>query len=270
MNEGKGLTKKVIRPRAPAASGYDRSMRSPRRTVAALAAALAVVPATLAAPAAGAAEFTFARLAHASAMFGDWPRWQADWPEAEHHFGEGLARLTRIDVAEEGVIVDLSDDGVFDHPWLYAVEVGALALPGETAARLREYLERGGFLMIDDFHGRAEWDGFARAIRRVFPDRPIVDLDDAAEPFHVLYDLTRREQIPGIRSLLNGRTWEKGGRVPLWRGILDDDGRVMVAINHNQDLGDAWEHADDVRYPQALTAAAYRLGVNYVVYAMTH
>jgi len=220
--------------------------------------------------AAAGAEFTFARLLHAGTGYEDWPRWQADWPHAERHFGAGLGRLTRIDVADEGVIVELTDDSVFDHPWLYAVEVGALALPPAAAARLREYLERGGFLMIDDFHGSAEWRGFARAMAGVFPDRPVVDLDDGAEPFHVLYDLTRREQIPGIRSLMNGRTWEKGGRYPVWRGILDDAGRVMVVINHNQDLGDAWEHADDVRYPEALTAAAYRLGVNYVVYAMTH
>ena len=216
------------------------------------------------------AEFTFARLAHRSAGFDGWPRWQADWPHAERHFGEGLARLTSVDVADEGVILAVEDEALFDYPWLYAVEVGALALGEREAARLREYLERGGFLMVDDFHGTFEWDGFARAMRKVFPDRPLVDLGEESEPFHVLYDLTSREQIPGIRALMNGRTWEKGGRTPHWRGILDDGGRVMVAVNHNQDLGDAWEHADDVRYPEALTAQAYRLGVNYVVYAMTH
>jgi len=217
-----------------------------------------------------ASEFTFARLAHASNDGSGWPRWQADWPHAEEHFGAGLSRLTTIDVAETGVVVDLQSDIVFDYPWLYAVEVGALALSASEIHQLREFLLRGGFLLVDDFHGVVEWRGFEQAIRRVFPDRPILDLDDSAEPFHVLYDLSEREQIPGIRPLMQGRTWEKGGRHPVWRGIIDDDGRVMVAINHNQDLGDAWEHADDVRYPEPLTAAAYRLGVNYVVYAMTH
>lgn len=215
-------------------------------------------------------EFTFARLAHASADYGDWPRWQADWPQAEHHFGAGLSRLSAVDVASEGVIVDLHNDALFDFPWIYAVEVGALALSTGEAVRLREYLERGGFLLVDDFHGTREWRGFESAMQRVFPDRDMIELTDSAEPFHVLYDLTEREQIPGIRSLMNGRTWEKGGYRPVWQGIHDDAGRVMVAINHNQDLGDAWEHADDVRYPEPLTAAAYRLGVNYVVYAMTH
>ena len=215
-------------------------------------------------------EFTFARLVHASAMPGDWPRWQADWPHAERHFGAGLDRLTAIDVAGEGVLIEMDDETLFDYPWLYAVEVGAWSLAPAQTARLREYLLRGGFLMIDDFHGTLEWRGFEATMRRVFPDRELVDLGSDAEPFHVLYDLSEREQIPGIRALMSGRTWEKGGRHPVWRAVLDDAGRVMVMVNHNQDLGDAWEHADDVRYPEALTAQAYRLGVNYVVYAMTH
>ena len=160
---------------------------------------------------------------------------------------------------------------------LAVVSVGGGATVGElaadmhnVAARLREYLERGGFLMIDDFHGALEWRGFEATMRRVFPERELVDIEADAEPFHVLYDLSEREQIPGIRALMSGRTWEKGGRHPVWRAVLDDAGRVMVLVNHNQDLGDAWEHADDARYPEALTAQAYRLGVNYVVYAMTH
>ena len=215
-------------------------------------------------------EFAFARLVHGGAAPGDWPRWQADWPEADAHFSRGLQRLTVLDAAAEGVLVGAVDDALFDYPWLYAVEVGALALTPQTALRLREYLLRGGFLMVDDFHGPSEWRGFERALSRVFPDRPVVELHDESEAFHVLYDLGEREQIPGIRALMSGRTWEKGGHVPRWRGIIDDDGRVLVAINFNQDLGDAWEHADDRRYPEALTAAAYRLGINYVIYAMTH
>lgn len=214
-------------------------------------------------------EFTFARLAHLG-EFGGWPRWRADWPEAEAHFSAGLARLTAIDAAGAGTIVSAADDALFDHPWLYAVEVGALTLSALEAARLREYLLRGGFLVVDDFHGAAEWAGFEAGISRIFPDRPVVELGDSTEAFHVPYELGVREQIPGIRALMSGVTWEKGGRHPAWRGILDDAGRVMVAINFNQDIGDAWEHADDLRYPEPLTAQAYRLGVNYVVYSMTH
>ena len=83
-------------------------------------------------------------------------------------------------------------------------------------------------------------------------------------------DLNKGTQIPGIAALYNGRTWEKGGVNPRWRGIYDDQGRLVVAINFNMDLGDAWEHADTPGYPEPMTAMAYRFAVNYVIYAMTH
>ncbi|NND93151.1 MAG: DUF4159 domain-containing protein [Granulosicoccus sp.] len=215
-------------------------------------------------------EFTFARLVYGEGAYDGWPRWQADWPEAETHFSTGLARLTTVDVATDGILVRLNADDVFDFPWIYVVEVGFMSLSSREISRLRDYLLRGGFLMVDDFHGRAEWQQFEAVMRQVFPDRDIAELSSDNEAFHVLYDLDEREQIPGIRALMNNRTWEKDGRYPHWRGILDDRNRVMVAINFNQDLGDAWEHADDARYPARLTSQAYRLGVNYVVYAMTH
>jgi hypothetical protein len=215
-------------------------------------------------------EFSFARLVYQQGVMDDWPRWQADWPEAEQHFSAGLRRLTEIDVAPDGVLVRISDEELYDYPWLYAVEVGSLSLSESDTGKLREYLLRGGFLMVDDFHGAFEWRQFESVMVRVFPNRSIQELDNNSEAFHVLYDLSSREQIPGIRALMNNRTWEKGGRFPHWRGILDNSGRIMVAINFNQDVGDAWEHADDVRYPEPLTAQAYRLGINYVVYAMTH
>lgn len=215
-------------------------------------------------------EFSFARLVYEGTEWDDWPRWQADWPEAEQHFSQGLARLTAVDVAPDGVLVRMNSEEVFDYPWLYAVEVGSLSLSGQEIRQLRQYLLRGGFLMVDDFHGQYEWQHFEQVMSQVFPERRIQNLADTSEPFHVLYDMSEREQIPGIRALMNNRTWEKGGRNPRWRGIVDDAGRVMVAINFNQDLGDAWEHADDARYPALLTTQAYRLGINYVIYAMTH
>lgn len=220
--------------------------------------------------AAQAHEFSFARLMYSQGFDGDWQRWRADWPDAEHHFSHGLNRLTRVDVAPDGILLRINDESLFDFPWLYVVEVGYWQLSSQEQINLREYLLRGGFLMVDDFHGIHEWRNFETIMRRVFPDRQIVDLDNGAEAFHVLYDLAKREQIPGIRALMNDRTYEKGGFTPRWRGLLDDEQRVMVAINFNQDIGDAWEHADDARYPANLTAQAYRLGVNYVLYAMTH
>src|SRR5690606_20506875 len=196
--------------------------------------------------------------------------WTVDYPEAEHHFTEGVTRLTRVDVGRESRILPVTDDAIFDYPWLYAVEVGRWELDDTEAERLREYLLRGGFLMVDDFHGTRQWRSFAESMTRVFPDRPIVDIADDDEVLHVLYDVDQRIQIPGVRALMFGSTYEEDGVQPTWRGIYDDDGRLMVAINHNMDLGDAWEHADDPFYPEPMTALAYRFAVNYVIYSMTH
>lgn len=213
-------------------------------------------------------EFEFARVQYSGGF--EWPRWRADWPEAETHFSKGLKRLTRIDVSGGSSVLRLSDAELFEYPWLYIVEVGYWSPSAAENENLREYLLRGGFLMIDDFHGSREWHNFVSVMRGLFPQRKIVSLEQDSVVFNVHFDIGERQQIPGIRSIMNNRTWEKGGIQPGWFGILDDHGRVMVAINFNQDIGDAWEHADDAIYPEPFTALAYRMGVNYVVYAMTH
>ncbi len=213
-------------------------------------------------------EFEFARMVYDGGF--EWPRWRADWPDAEYHFSKGLERLTRIDVSDSSSIIELTDPKLFEFPWLYVVEVGYWNLSNAERSNLREYLLRGGFLMVDDFHGDREWIQFISVMRRVFPDRRILKLEASSALFNLHYDIKQRQQIPGIRSIMNNRTWEKGGVQPGWFGILDDHGRVMVAINFNQDIGDAWEHADDANYPQPYTSLAYRMGVNFVIYAMTH
>jgi hypothetical protein len=195
--------------------------------------------------------------------------WLTDYPEAEDHFTMGVGRLTRVDIGDARML-QLTDDSIFDYPWLYAVEVGRWYLDDDDATRLAEYLLRGGFLMVDDFHGEQQWRGFLESMVKVFPTRPIVEIDVSDEVMHVLYDLNKDIQIPGIAALTRGVTYESGGVTPHWRGIYDDAGRLMVAINFNMDLGDAWEHADTPFYPEPMTALAYRFAVNYVVYAMTH
>jgi hypothetical protein len=221
-------------------------------------------------------EFEFTRLVYAenpdySRGWG-WgaPRWTTDAPEAETHLLQGIKRLTRVNASGEGTSMRLDDDAIFDHPFLYAVEVGGWYLSDDEAKRLREYLDRGGFLMVDDFHGSVEWEGFMTSMRRVYPDRPIVELAASEEVFHVLYDLIERPQIPSIYGAMTGRTWERDGYTPHWRGIYDENGRLALVINFNMDLGDAWEHADAPQYPQPLTALAYRYAINYLLYSMSH
>ena len=167
-------------------------------------------------------------------------------------------------------VVNLDGDEIYDWPWIYAVEVGTWGLRDDQAAKLRDYLLRGGFLLVDDFHGTYEWDIFLSSIQRVFPERPIVEMQDSDEAFHVLYNLDERFQVPGIQYFDTGRTYEQDGIEPRWRGIYDDDGRLMVAICFNMDLGDAWEWADYPMYPERWASLAYRTAINYIIYAMTH
>ena len=129
---------------------------------------------------------------------------------------------------------------------------------------------RGGFFMCDDFHGSDEWNIFLSGMNRVFPDRPIVDIENGSPIFHTIFDLDDRYQVPGEQFVYSHRVFEKDGFVPHWRGIYDDKGRLMVAICHDMDLGDSWEHADNPKYPEKYSALGIRIGVNYIVYAMTH
>ncbi|HSG63444.1 MAG TPA: DUF4159 domain-containing protein, partial [Gammaproteobacteria bacterium] len=157
-------------------------------------------------------EFHFARLAFGAYGSGygagRHEPWLRDWPEADFHFTQGLGRLTRVATTQANPQVRLDDDALYDYPLVYAVKVGFLRLDDREAERLREYLRRGGFLVVDDFHGPQEWAEFAASIARIFPDRPIVDIPPDDEVFHVLYDLDQRVQIPGVQAVMRGVSWE--------------------------------------------------------------
>jgi hypothetical protein len=232
-------------------------------------------------------EWVFARLMypqHPNARFGRYfgygaattwleggTSWTQDYPRADRHFSLALRRLTRVQVRSVEQPVNLDDgDDAFNWPWINAGEMGDWKLTLPQVAKLREYLLRGGFLMLDDFWGTEEWDRFNESMRLVFPDRPVVEIPDADPIFHTVYDLDDRYQVPGEWAIRRGTTYRNDGAVAHWRGILDDHGRVMVAMTFNSDIGDSWEWADDPEYPEKYSALGIRIGVNYVVYAMTH
>jgi hypothetical protein len=197
--------------------------------------------------------------------------WTTDYPRSDRHLSAAVRRLTRVHVRSVEQPINPDDgDEMYNWPWLYAVEVGHWELTDAQAAKLRDFLLRGGFFMCDDFHGTNEWEVFLASMRRVFPDRPVVDLPDNDSIFHTIYDLNDRYQVPGAQYLRSGRTFEYDGYQPRWRGVYDDKGRVMVAICHNMDLGDSWEWADDPKYDEKFSAMGIRIGVNYLVYSMTH
>ena len=202
--------------------------------------------------------------------------WMVDWPDADEHFSRGIQRLTRIDVGEPQHF-RLTDKRLLDHPWLYATQTGWWGLTDEEVLRLREYFLKGGFLVVDDFWGPEQWDVFRRTMERVFPDHAITDIAETDSVMNVLYSIGEKDRtwIPGTRHLRRGPggsvvVQQPPGTEPAWRALYDDKNRMVVAINFNTDVGDAWEYADAPEYPEAMTALAYRYGVNYLVYAMTH
>jgi len=193
-------------------------------------------------------------------------------PRADRHFAQALRRLTRVHVrsVEQPVNPDDLDD-FYNWPWLVAGEMGDWKLTDQQSKTLREYLLRGGFIYMDDFWNDDEWARFDESMRRVFPDRQIVEIQSPDAIFHSVYDLDDRYQILGQWALRGGyMTQRAAGTVPHWRGIYDDKGRLMVAMTYNNDVGDSWEWADDPRYPEKYSALGIRLGINFVVYSMTH
>lgn len=227
------------------------------------------------------AEWAFARLmypggwndGYAGRESSDWrdggSLWTQDFPRADRHFSEAVRRLTRIQVRSVEQAINLDDaDEVYNWPWLYAVQVGEWGITDAQADKLRDYLLRGGFFMADDFHGTTEWQVFQESMKRVFPNRPIVDIPENDPIFHTVYDLSDRYQIVGAEHLNTGHKLD--GYVARWRAIYDDNGRIMVAISFNSDIGDSWEWADEPEYPEKYSALGVRIGVNYIVYAMSH
>lgn len=214
--------------------------------------------------------FYFTRVAYSDWGWGWRPPWATDFPKADRQFLVVLRRLIDIDVYPAEHALALDDPAIRNFPFLYALEVGGMDLTEPEVRNLREYLLAGGFLVIDDFWGRREWANFERNIRRVLPGREIVDLPLDHPVFTTFYEIDEVLQVPSIGNIRRGRTAENGGVVPYVKGILDDKDRLMVLINFNTDLGDAWEWAEQPDYPLKYSTYAFQMGVNFIVYAMSH
>jgi hypothetical protein len=217
-------------------------------------------------------EFAFARLRYRSprdGYFRRFARWGTDSNKSERLFMMALRRLTRVHVRSIEEIVDIDSDEMFNWPFLYAVGVGDWSLTDAHAARLREYFLRGGFFMVDDFHNEREWANFMAGMHKIFPEKDAIEIPDDDTVFHVAYDTRKPYHIPGYQ-IVYGQEWERGGVGGHYRAMLDENGRMQVAICFNMDLGDAWEWADAPEYPEKYSALALRIGVNYALYDLTH
>lgn len=207
-------------------------------------------------------------------------RWATDYPDSDLNFSFRLHQLTSLEVNPVPVILELTDPELFNYPFIYIVEPGSLGLTAQEVKILRQYLLNGGFLMLDDFWGRAEWYNVYSQMKLVFPEREPVELTLDHPIFHCVFDLKEKPQIPAINvavdlrtDTLTGYTTERqDAPAPHYYGIYNDKGRMMVIICRDTDLGDGWEReGESVAYFREFSEKkAYPLGINIVFYAMTH
>jgi hypothetical protein len=206
-------------------------------------------------------------------------RWATDFPDADLNLPYRLQQLTSIRCDPDGRVIELTDPALFRFPFIYMVEPGDLVFTDEEVPILRRYLLNGGFLLVDDFWGEDEWENFRDEMKRVFPEREAVDLPRTHPIFHCVFNIPPELnlQIPNVRlgteSQYHGVTWEReDARDAHFRAIFDDQGRIMVMICHNTDNGDGWEREGENEYffREFSEKKAYPLGINIVVYALTH
>ncbi len=215
-------------------------------------------------------DFTFVRLKYGGQLT-QRSSWRVDWPASDRNFIWQLRKQTNINANPREKIIEVGAEELFLYPFAYLLEVGSLRLSDAEAANLREYLLRGGFLFIDDFHGEREWRLFHRELKKIFPEREPVDIPISHPIFRCFFTIDKLVQIPGLRSLFSGRTYERIDGYPAYcRGVFDDKNRLMMIIHFNSDLGDAWEHAAEDFYPREYSDMALKMGINAVVYSLTH
>jgi hypothetical protein len=228
--------------------------------------------------------FTFVRVQYDSGAYGGgrgyWGggRWATDWPDSDLNFSFRLQQLTALKVNPQPITLRLTEERLFDYPFIYMIEPGALLFSEEEVVCLRRYLLNGGFLMVDDFWGDMAWENFYREIKRVFPDREPEELSIDHEIFRCVYRLKEKPQVPSIHSWPgpgSNVTWERhdgDSRTVHYRAIFDDKKRMMAIICHNTDLGDGWEREGESAdyFHEFSEKKSYPMGINIVTYAMTH
>lgn len=215
-------------------------------------------------------DFTFVRLQYRGKLT-QLSNWEVDYPASDRNFIYQLRKQTNIDAAPDGKIVPVWSEELFDYPFAYLLEVGSMRLSNTDAENLREYLLRGGFIFVDDFHGGLEWKSFYTEFKKIFPKREPVDIPVSHPIFRCFFTIEKLIQIPGLRALFSGQTYERyDGHPARYMGVFDDKGRLMMLICFNSDLGDAWEHAAEDYYPREYSNIALKIGINAVIYSLTH
>ncbi|HXW03833.1 MAG TPA: DUF4159 domain-containing protein [Vicinamibacterales bacterium] len=227
--------------------------------------------------------FNFCRVMFTSSRGGFGGSWVVDYPRADINLSIRFSELTKGRISLQPnrdpnhLLVNLVDPELFQCPFVMMTEVGSAYFSDEEAARLREYLQKGGFLWADDFWGSYAWEHWERELAKVLPpsEYRIVDLPLDHPLFRGQFEMKRIPQIPSINFWMGsgGQTseWGADSAQPHARGISDSSGRLIVLITHNTDIGDSWEReADDPNYFYAFSVDGYAFGINVLLYAMTH
>jgi hypothetical protein len=209
--------------------------------------------------------------------------WNTDYPDADHNFSVRLAELTRTRVKFDAgrephfVVMPLTEPLLYHCPMIFMEDFGTARFGEDEVERLREYLLKGGFLWLDDSWGSYAWTMIVGELSRVLPpgEFPIVDIPSDHPIMHTLYDVHEIPQVPSIShwSRSGGETSERGrdSAIVYFKGIHDDRGRLLVLISHNTDIADTWEReGESQQYFDQFSPRGYAIGVNVVLYAMTH
>jgi hypothetical protein len=191
---------------------------------------------------------------------GNGPPWSHDWPRSEEHFMKIMTEVTRLDANPSSHIISFQNDDCFKYPIAYLCEVGFMRLSEAEIRRMAQYLLRGGFLIVDDFRGERELSNFQYQMKRVFPDRSLEELPRTHPIWTCFYDISSLSIEPPYSEFLT----------PQYFGISDDKGRLMMVVDYNNDISEYWEWSDNPMMPIEESNEAYKYGVNYVMYALTH
>jgi hypothetical protein len=208
--------------------------------------------------------------------------WNTDYPESDQNFMIRLSQLTTIPINRQAngdpdhVVLQPSDDRIFNYPFVFLSDAGTVGFTNKEIENLRDYLLRGGFLYADDFWGEEAWEHWAFEIGQVLPSDqfPILDITPDDEIMNIVFRIPEVPQIPSIQhwTRSGGEVSERGAAsaVPHFRGIKHN-GRWVVVMTHNTDIADGWEReGENEEFFRAFSVKSYPLGINIVVYAMTH
>lgn len=208
----------------------------------------------------------------------EWERWETDYPEADENFVFRLAEMTVLKPNPRAETRRLTAPDLGDFPLLYMCDVGWQTLNPAEIAALRDYLLRGGMVWVDDFWGWAEWDQWENVMKKVLPESGWREIPADHPVMNVVFPVKECPQIPAKDFAMQGWRWDPpwihksdGVEETHFRGWFDEEGRLLVVCTHNTDIGDGFEReGEDEEYFRVHSTRAYALGVNIVVYAMTH